>query len=377
MALVGTKPLEFGKLFSDLGTLKTAIAACQSEVPVRKMTIVIPVLTVGSQGVTAANEEDVRHRIYLGLCKADQAEGAMSTVMASWFLTLLVTLFPPFLVMLSRQPVAYRITTVPFPDAVVTAAMNDPATQIQFTAGLFLNWDMTIPSDDSFRGWEVGAHFGILIYFFGKSVEDRSFNKAVANRVRALSGVAASTPLPGGPLDTMLPDKDMVMAMQSALAAVPEVRPIIVTEVVSWMGSHRSVTETMVAVTARLWVNAGLKHVETIKMLLAAHHETVMSIPTLATEATLFVQQFEQALNSQNAMFPFIKVMRPREDTLSSKNFPELFRLALQLERARDSRMNQYAATVAKSPYYDVFADRVEASGGAIARGAIAGGQVI
>lgn len=343
------------------------IAPEQTEVPVLRVSFDNPLL---KKFDTAELRTEVRS-IWVAALASKSLAGPATPLGLSWALTLLIAHFDAFRVMLTKQDSTVKVKIVDAPEEIyrVLSSCRDRAIGNVTLTGddVPALWDdetLTFPDPDVIIPAEVAILVAIYIFTIGKNVTPQNMAALSVNRPAAAARYLKTENTQEGVLGAArFPQFDSFLAFQGAIQIHAELRRLIATEVISWVGGNNDLNQSIVANFVGLWAGTGLTHVTVINRFLNSYESVVEGVPALFYEAKLFISDVSMFLSQKNPMAAYIKIIDPSTDMLAVSKYPELFKLAREFEARREPRMQQYAAAAGTSSLLPIFEERANLIG--------------
>lgn len=195
--------------------------------------------------------------------------------------------------------------------------------------------------------------YGIIMFAIGKTPTDDNLTAFNVNRQRA--GAAKAGILDAQEYDLTqedLPHKRTYGLVQGYFNLNVNVRHLIVNEFIGWTLARGSPDQELVATHIRLWTMMGLAHVRMIATFLYNYSWAVKPIRGLASEIDEFRSEYKTFSEDPDTLKVYWKVIHgDKKDVMNSRRFPELHRLAVKMERRKNTKMALYAQKIGESIY--------------------------
>lgn len=199
--------------------------------------------------------------------------------------------------------------------------------------------------------------FGIILFAIGKNPTAQNLIAFNEKRFRAGTNKAGLGGEEQGNFSKSdLPKLPTYAAIQGYFNLHPRARGELVKELVSWTMMTGTAEQEIVATHTKLWSGMGMAHIKFISQMIINHGHILTQIEDLTYELEKFHQGFIKFQKEKDVLKPFWKVLYgDKRDVLPSRDFAELLKLALQIEKSKNQNLSLYAQTIGNSKYYDLF----------------------
>jgi len=359
---------QYASLFKPFGSTGGGTGGLTSRIQTEKVVVPVIVMPVTSAIITSQRIRD-RANVRLAATLVTFEMADRSTMNVSIVLSFLIALFPEFFNIFNDVNLNTQLVRVDVSDANITTIIGAAAGAkdgLDLSGGDLTEVFCTKYEEDMYVSWEIYAMAGCILFSLGANVNQSNFVKITENRPRAVAGYAKATPTPAGFLTAQkMPNLDWVLAFQGAFEQVPKIKEVVVREIMSWVLNWNGVgdKQRLIAVNCKLWMNFGFSHVGLITNLIAAYRNEIGEIGDLMVEATRFVAERESIATRKPVELLYEKLVNSQSGTMLAKNYPNLFCLAVNLQKRVDPKLANYATTVGTSPYEEIFIEVLTRNG--------------